>query len=197
MKESESNAPKFDLVPTPIPNGKTPIPISFFNYHPTELKMMVIYGANMRRSLRMPVYFKFISSKAIMAIGFLATVLLCLIRKKYGLRNGEFFNSWIDIVISFYGGARIRITHRIERWFFASTWMTFFFIHAIFGALMLDTILLNPTEITLSIDEIKSMNPPVFLSPTLEGNVQPIKVILRSVFFPFFIFSHFECSSRF
>lgn len=184
MDESKPNAPKFDLNPTPIVTDKTTLPISMFNYHPTELRIMVVYGSDLRPSRRGPIqkYWGFKSSKIVMATGFVTSVLLCLIRKRLRLRHNGFFHSWIDILISVFGGGRIQFTHRFERLYFAAMWMMFLFINTFLGALMFDTTWPNADKI-LSIDDIITMTPPIFLSPTLQENEQSIKAILRFDFY--------------
>lgn len=172
-------------------NDKT-IPVSLFNYHPTELRMMLVYGTELqhlhKEGIEKLQHFK--STHIIWAIMLLASGVLCFVRRKLRLPHDGFISSYIDVMIIFFAGGNIRIIHRIEKYFFASLWIAIFFLNAIYCGLMFDIVWLYPSGIALTIHQIKTIQPPVFLSPTLRDNEQSIKGIIRFGFefctFPFF-----------
>lgn len=189
MHGGESTIPKFNLLPTLSKNGKTTMPISLFNYHPTELRVLIIYGNDFGRSHKSAFakYWAFKSIQLLSVYYFVSVGILCFIRRKLNLRHDGFISSWIDFLISQYGGETLRITHRIEQWCFAPLLIAGIFVQALIGTFMFDAIWLNPRDIILSVDEITAINPPIFLSPTLAENEQTIKAILRFDFHGHFL----------
>lgn len=197
MDDTDSNIHKFNLIPTPNVNEKTTIPITMFNYHPTELKMMLVYGTDLDPPRKNPLakYFALKSSRAAYASVIVFAALLFFIRRKFRLRHDGFISAYIDVFICHFGGENLRMTHRIEKWFFAFWWIASFFMHAIIGALVFDTIWLSFNNKIVSIEQITTINPPILLNPSMAENEQSIKTILRCDHYDYFI-SFRTCFTR-
>lgn len=194
---SESKILKFDLISTPTVIGKTTSPVSLFNYHPTELRMMLVYGTDLEHSQKgiFTTYFEYKSNQATFAFFYGFPVILLVIRRILRLRHDGYISCVIDIAVGFLGGGNIRITHWIEKWFFSVIWIAAFFLNAIYFTLVFGTVWTNFNDIGKSVGDIAMLNTPIYLSPDLEENEQSINVILRfDIYLQFFTFNFLNLS---
>lgn len=164
-------------------------PIPFYLYHSTDLTIIFVYGTDMERQ-RNDAFTHFFANKltqSCMLFHVLAAAVLCYLRRRERLRHDGYISCWIDIFVSFFGGGNIRMTHRLERWLFGIVYIANFFLMAVWSGLVLYPSYFERDQSIKSIGKIATINPPIFIDPTMNANEEEIAAILRYfvIFYPF------------
>lgn len=161
-------------------NGET-ASMPVHSFVTTDLAVFFVYGDDMERQ-----QYSFFASylgkrtnQLAWLIWFVFSAVLCYLRRRLRLRRDGFISCLIDCVAATLGGGTIRITHRYERWLFAIYFVGNFFVMAIWsGILFLPTFFELDRNIE-SIQQISTINPPIFIDPTLEKSEKDIVYLLR------------------
>ena len=129
--------------------------------HQTEkLTVMFIYGKNFQRKRDI-----FIGSTSVLLVTTLVVLFMALcsitlyiIRRNFNLPHGNITLSIMDCLIPFIGGGNLRMEHRFERWFFGILLFGAFFIMAVFGGDLLDTIVQIHSSKIATFDDLAKVN---------------------------------------
>lgn len=172
-----------NLVSLPNSNDeavKTPL----YPYHSTKLKVMLVYGVNMKREKYKNTQ-KLNSSSSLTASilinlnGILSAALLCFIRRRNRLRRDGFISSMIDVHIAFVGGGNLRVHDKYERWLIGILLIGNFILAAFWYDAVLYPMCYTQNRSIKTFDELSKMNPPIFISASLMKYDRIIKEMLR------------------
>lgn len=151
-----------------------------YPYDSNALCVIFVYGTDIQRGE----HFAFVPSYT-KALGIILTTYICLaaivlliIRKKLKLRRDGVLITSIDVMVAFVAGGNLRMQHRFERLFFGILLISAFFIVSIFTGTVLDSIYsISKQEVTF--DQLHKINSPIFISPSLNANVENILLMLK------------------
>lgn len=111
---------------------------------------------------------------------FAGAAVLCAIRRILKLRRDGFISSVIDVLTTYIGGGNVHINrHMLEKWFYGTVFVTSIFLNAI-G--LQSSLFSSFVDFELKIDtfeKLAKINPPICLSPSLEGNFDIVTEVLR------------------
>lgn len=88
----------------------------------------------------------------------LSAITLYIGRRIFKLPHASVTLSAIDCLIPFIGGGNIRMEHRFERWFFGIMLFGAFFIMAVFGGDLVDTVVQIHSSKIATFDDLAEVN---------------------------------------
>lgn len=155
--------------------------IPFHSHHAIDLAIIFVYGDDIERQQK-NIFISVGGKKSARACALfhlLATAVLCYVRKRERIPRNGFIWCWLDINCSFFGGGNIRITHRYEKWLFGIVYIANFFLMAIYSGLVLLESGYERDQSIKSIEEITSIDPPIFINPDFEQHEKDVIDTLR------------------
>lgn len=142
---------------------------SLYPYHTAEFKVVFVYGSDYERGmdiLLVPKSIQLVTGLIVLFIS-LSAIVLSMIRRKLRLPNADFVSAFIDCWIPFICGGTLRMSHRLERWFFAISLFGAFFIVNVFAGDFLDSILRVLNHKIRTFEELAKISPPIYINPDL------------------------------
>lgn len=113
-----------------------------YPYHSSKVIVVFVYGTDFKRERDIFLVPKSILLVTILIILFmtLCSMTLFIARRKFNLPGNNITISIMDCLIPFIGGGNLQMEHRFERWFFGIMLIGGFFIIAVFGGDLVDTV---------------------------------------------------------
>lgn len=152
-----------------------------YSYYSIDMAVLFFYGNDIERKQK-NLLTNFLgkgSNQLLLVFQCLAAAVLCYLRRRHRLRRDGYISCWIDMLAAIFGGGTIRITHRLERWFFGIIFIPIIFLMAVWGGLVFYPTFFELAQSFKSIKEIASINPPIYISPTLERYEMETQHLLR------------------
>lgn len=129
----------------------------------------------------------------------LCAVSLCVFRRILKLRRDGLMSSYIDVLVTFIGGGNLLINHhRLEKWFFGTLLVSSIFLNAIGIESSLYASYVDSFGRIDTFEKLASINPPIYVSPSVKRNFDIINEVLKYVFLcPFEIMLKYRTSILF
>lgn len=122
---------------------RNPRVYDLYPYHSTEVIVIFVYGTDFRRErdiFLVPNSILLVTSLIVLFMT-MSSLTLYVARRKLNLRGNSVTISIMDCLIPFIGGGNLQMEHRFERWFFGIMLIGGFFIIAVFGGDLVDTVI--------------------------------------------------------
>lgn len=132
---------------------------------------MLIYGTDLERKATL--HFPF---RKILPLVMSTMILSYFLWRKFRFQSNGLISSRINAMTC---GGRFNIRLRFEKYFFAKLFCLIFFGTAIFGQFLQQPQRIMTNNTNGIFDEITTMHPPIYLSPTMSKYEESIKAILR------------------
>lgn len=171
---SKSNIVNIELYPF------TSKPSPLYPHHDVELKVMLVYGVDLRRqgcitSIAFP-----IGWIALFVVS--AASILFFIRVRARRQRNGFISSAFDIQIALFAGGNLRIEHKWERWFFGILLIGVFFLLSIVLNSPLYGCAISPEQSVTTFSGLAKLKTPIYIGTDLKREQQAIIDIIR--YFP-------------
>lgn len=157
---------------------------SLYPYHSAKLSVFFVYGQDYQRQFSANLFSKlklFIFNWTNCFV-ISAAVVLCFVRRLRKLRRDGFLSVLIDVMVIFTGGGRLRMDHKLERWFFVIVSIGALFLNSICLESTLFPSYLQRQQNVETFQQLTEINPPVYLAPLLERDSDLVQQMLRFVF---------------
>lgn len=151
-----------------------------------KLSVLFVYGKNSKRhtytdQLMFDRLISLIFNWFILFYTFSA-VILHFLRRIAGLRHNGFISTIIDVAITFTAGGNLRVSNRLERWFFGILLIGSFFFSSLWLETKLYPSFLHPDRKIDTFHKLAEINPPIYLFPAIKQNShQHVKDMLRLI----------------
>lgn len=173
----------FHLTPGFAANDKGTLAYPLYPYNDMEIVVFFLYEEKFTRRMNILLIPKSIRTLAglIMSLVALATIVLCIIRRKLKLRRSGLIPSFIDTLTAFIGGGNVRMQHKIVKWFFGILWIAAFFKISVFLSDLVDyfTSILNQEVSTF--EQLAQINPQFVVSESITQHRGRILEMFRCV----------------
>lgn len=183
MKKDHGNALHFVLhQPLAIPGLVKYEQLSpLYPYRSMELSVFFVYGTDYERQIND----NFFSQLKIFTFNWtnlfviLAAAMLFIIRRWHQLHCDGFLFAVIDVVVIFIGGGRVRVDHKLERWFFTIVSIGAIFLNGIcLGPTLFPSFLLHHRSIE-TFQQLAEINPPVYATFLVKKKLDLVGDMLR------------------
>lgn len=183
MGEGPSSALHFDSFLMQTGNDKGTKTIPLYPFHPVELAVVFVYGADFTRQMNVLSYPKSVQIMSALIVLFmgLAALTLSIIRRKWKLRRGSFISASIDTLIAFIAGGNLRMRHKLERLFFGIVLIGVFFITSIYAGDLLDCTYRILHQKIDTFDQLKTIQSPIYINRSLKMYTKDIWEIVKYV----------------
>lgn len=156
---------------------------SLYPFHSVKLLVIFVYGSDYQRKVNNNLLNKleiFLLNWTNLVV-FSGVMVLCFIRRFPMLRREGFISVLIDVMIIFIGGGQFRLSHRLERWFFAILSMGAFFLNAIgLEATLFPTYLPSQQKVE-TFHQLAEMKPEFYFVPYLAPKSDIVIEMLRLI----------------
>lgn len=140
-----------------------------YSYYSIDMSALFFYGNDIERKQK-NLLTNFLgkgSNQLLLLFQCSAAAVLCYLRRRHRLRHDGYISCCIDMLAAIFGGGTIRITHRLEKWFYGIIFIPIIFLMAVWGGLVFYPTFFELDQSFKSLKEIASINPPIYISPTL------------------------------
>lgn len=108
----------------------------------------------------------------------LATITLCIIRRKLGLSRAGFISPFIDCLIPFIGGGNIQMRHKFEGWFFGVLMFSAFLKLSVFGGDLVDSVIQIIKSKVSKFEQLAETNSTIYINTPLKFHSENIHSML-------------------
>lgn len=173
------------------PSADTKLITRLYPYHSVDIFTVFVYGSNYQRQSTDNVFSKlkvFLFNWTNLFV-IMAAVVLCFVRRLGKLRRDGFISVLIDVTVIFIGGGRLRMDHKLERWFFVIVSTGALFLNGICLEPTLFPSFLLPQQSVDTLQQLTEIRPPIYSVALFKRDEHLVIEMLRSV--NSFVFSTF------